>query len=44
MARMSRSGEGMREQLITARRLWPLTAMGLLTIGVFLVGIMVGPA
>lgn len=34
----------MREQLITVRRLWPLTAMGLLTIAVFLVGIVIGPA
>lgn len=34
----------MREQLTTARRLWPLTAMGLLTIAVFVVGVAIGPA
>jgi hypothetical protein len=33
----------MREQLTTARRLWPLTAVALLSVVAFLGGLVAGP-
>jgi hypothetical protein len=34
----------MREQLITARRLWPLTGIALLSVAVFVAGLLAGPS
>ena len=34
----------MREQITAARRLWPLTGLALLSVAVFVAGLLAGPA